>query len=244
MRNFGLIGKRLSHSFSKKFFENKFKFNKIKNADYQLFEIENSEDLPKWIQTHKSLCGFNITIPYKQEIIKYLDAIDPIAAGLNSVNCVKISNGKLHGYNTDTFGFDATLRPLVNSEMKALIFGSGGASKSIVHVLKCLNIKYEIISSSNANYKSYAQLIEADYKNHQLWINTTPVGMYPNTEDILNVRTSLIRSNHVIYDLIYNPPLTRLLKKAKEQQATIINGLQMLEIQAEKSWEIWNNTCP
>ncbi|MDF1676905.1 MAG: shikimate dehydrogenase [Vicingaceae bacterium] len=245
MRLFGLIGHPLAHSFSKKYFESKFKKEGITNCSYQLFDIENILDF-NTIKNTTELTGLNVTIPYKQSIIEHLDEIDTNAKLIGAVNTIKIDTAtkKTKGFNTDYYGFKNSLKPfLENTHQRALILGTGGASKAIVHVLKNLNIDCLFVSRTpkKDNEISYQDVNEYVIKHHQLIINTTPLGTYPNIESYPNISYENLTSNHLLYDLVYNPEETVFLKKGKEKGCLTINGLQMLKLQAEKSWEIWNS---
>jgi shikimate dehydrogenase len=244
MDNYGLIGKKLSHSFSKKYFEEKFENLNI-NAQYHLFEIEKIADIKQIIAHNPNLKGFNVTIPYKESIIPYLDMLHEDAYATNSVNCVKKEKDKWIGYNTDIIGFEFSLLndflpKDFNSE--ALILGNGGASKAVQYVLKKLEIAYTIVTrdSNSNNYLNYISLNKSVIDTHQLIINTTPVGMYPNIKEKLNFPFHLISSKHFLLDLIYNPLETYFLEKGTKKGATTQNGILMLHTQAEASWDIWS----
>ncbi len=245
MKQFGLIGHPLTHSFSKQYFEGKFKNENINNCSYQLFDIENIIDF-NTIKSVTELIGLNVTIPYKQEIIKYLDDIETNAKLIGAVNTIKIDpkTKKTKGFNTDYFGFKNSLKPfLENTHERALILGTGGASKAVHYVLKELNINCLFVSRTpkKDNEISYQDVNEYVIKHHQLIINTTPLGTYPNIENYPNIDYNNLTANHLLYDLVYNPEETTFLKKGKTKGCKTINGLQMLKLQAEKSWEIWNS---
>jgi len=241
MYKLGLIGTPLSHSFSKKYFDVKFKNEKLTNFTYNLYQLEDLKNIHTLIST-EGLIGLNVTQPYKQKIIKYLDDCDPIAIKTKSVNTIFINpktNEKI-GFNTDAFGFK-TLLSYFNSKLpkKGLILGSGGVSKTISYVLKKNNIEHKIVSRkpkhNMLNYMELKQCIN-DFK---LIINTTPLGQYPNTDLCPNIPYNLISEKHQCIDLIYNPKTTIFLKKAHDQGAQIINGEKMLTSQASKAWGIW-----
>ena len=236
---FGLIGKSLSHSFSKKFFAAKFKREGLAHT-YENFELSTIHDFPQLLQTQKDLAGLNVTIPYKSEIIPYLDKISAEAAEIGAVNTIRFVNGQLQGFNTDVFGFVESLRPLLKTyHTKALVLGSGGASRAVCHGLKKLNIDYKIVSRHPQNGQlSYAQASD-NLDEYRIVINTTPAGTFPKTEDKPDLRLEKVSENHLFYDLIYNPPKSRLLKEAEMQGALIKNGQEMLVLQAAKAWEIW-----
>jgi len=238
---YGLIGKNINYSFSKKFFNNKFENEKI-NATYKNFDIKKIEEF-KTIVTENNISGLNITIPYKESIINQLDYVDPTAKEIGAVNTIKFHNNILSGYNTDYLGFYTSIKNIVNSNTKALILGTGGASKAIAYTLKILKIKYLFVSRSkkNKNYINYNEISKEIINKHNLIINCTPLGTFPEINQIPQIPISLITKRHIVYDLIYNPSKSLLLKKSEENGATIINGYQMLENQAMESWKIWNS---
>ena len=238
---YGLIGKNINYSFSKNFFNNKFENEKI-NAVYINFDIKKIEEF-KTIVTENNISGLNITIPYKESIINQLDYVDPTAKEIGAVNTIKFHNNILSGYNTDYLGFYTSIKNIVNSNTKALILGTGGASKAIAYTLKILKIKYLFISRSkkNKNYINYNEISKEIINKHNLIINCTPLGTFPEINQIPQIPISLITNRHIVYDLIYNPSKSLLLKKSEENGATIINGYQMLENQAMESWKIWNS---
>lgn len=240
---YGLLGKNISYSFSKKFFTNKFKKEKI-SCEYVNFDIQTINELPEILDKNiKSLKGFNITIPYKEEIFNYLDEIDAVAKEIKAVNCVKIIDQYyLKGFNTDAYGFEKSLLPIVKSQhRKALILGTGGASKAVAYVLKKMKIDFLFVSRNpKKNQINYTDLTSEVIKTHSLIINTTPLGTKGKLEKLQpKILYEYINETHILYDLIYNPPETQFLLKGKEKGATIKNGLEMLELQAKKSWEIW-----
>ena len=238
---YGLIGKNINYSFSKKFFNIKFENEKI-NAVYINFDIKKIEEF-KTIVTENNISGLNITIPYKESIINQLDYVDPTAKEIGAVNTIKFHNNILSGYNTDYLGFYTSIKNIVNSNTKALILGTGGASKAIAYTLKILKIKYLFVSRSkkNKNYINYNEISNEIINKHNLIINCTPVGTYPEIDQIPKIPISLISNRHIVYDLIYNPSKSLLLKRCEENGAKIINGYQMLENQAMESWKIWNS---
>lgn len=245
MDKYGLIGKNISYSFSKDFFNKKFEVEAIKNASYHNFDIESILDFPKVLKDHPELKGLNVTIPYKELVIPYLDKLDKKAKKIGAVNTIKISKkGKLTGYNTDYYGFKKSLKPFIKPHhKKALILGTGGASKAIAYALKKMKIDYSFVSrnaSEHATY-TYHELSENDIKNNQILINCTPLGTFPNIEACPNIPYQAISSQHILFDLIYNPIETKFLALGKAKNATTINGLKMLELQANKAWEIWNS---
>ena len=239
MKSYGLLGKSLDHSFSKTYFTEKFNSLGIE-ATYQNFELSTIDQFAS-LKNFNKISGFNVTIPYKTEIIPYLDELDPISKKIGAVNTIKIVKGKCIGYNTDYFGFRRSLEGFLkgNKIDNALILGSGGASMAVQKVLNDTHISYRVVSrKGDFNYNSLDQKIILENK---LIINTTPLGMLPDVTSSPNIPYQFITENHFLYDLIYNPKETLFLKKGREQSAHTLNGLQMLELQAEKSWEIWNN---
>jgi len=245
MDKYGLIGKNISYSFSKDFFNKKFEVEAIKNTSYQNFDIESILDFPKVLKDHPELKGLNVTIPYKELVIPYLDKLDKKAKKIGAVNTIKISKkGKLTGYNTDCYGFKKTLKPFMKPHhKKALILGTGGASKAIAYALKKMKIDYSFVSRNASEHTTYSyhDLSENDIKNNQILINCTPLGTFPNIEACPNIPYQAISSKHILFDLIYNPIETKFLALGKAKNATTINGLKMLELQANKAWEIWNS---
>lgn len=236
MKVYGLIGKKLDHSFSLKFFNEKFKKEKISNVIYKNFEINDVEDFKKIIN-RTNIYGINVTIPYKQTIIPYLDALCPEARKVNSVNTIKIYENKLIGYNTDIIGFEHSINTLKKYK-KAIILGNGGSSQAVQYVLNKLNKEF-IVISRNSKY-NYAYIDFNLLKTHKLIINTTPLGMFPKIEKYPNIPYQYLNSSHYLYDLIYNPPTTKFLKEGIKRGSNTKNGLDMLKKQAEASWDIWN----
>lgn len=238
MKTYGLIGKNISYSFSRNYFANKFKKEDIKNSQYINFDIDNLSELNNIFNTDNF--GFNVTIPYKEAIIPYLDSLDFHAEKIGAVNTIKIENEKKIGFNTDWIGFKKSIEPLLNSHhTKALILGTGGASKAVIYALD--QLKIETLMVSRYGEISYEDLSEEIIQNHAIIINCTPVGTFPNVDAAPEIPYHFITKNHFAYDLIYNPAETLFLKKCKEKGAVVKNGLEMLEIQAEASWKIWNS---
>lgn len=248
MRKFGLIGFPLGHSFSKGYFTRKFERDNITDCLYDNFPIDQISKIKELIELEKTLIGLNVTIPYKEKVIPFLDEKDQEAEQIGAVNTIQIfrsgNNIKLKGYNTDVIGFEqpllSALKPIHKS---ALILGTGGASKAVVFVLRKHSIDYRFISRNpkESSILSYSDLTPEIISEHKIIINTSPVGMYPLTEDYPDIPYNSISSDHILYDLIYNPEKTVFLKKGEEKKATLINGLPMLIGQAEGSWQIWNN---
>lgn len=243
MKTYGLIGKNISYSFSRNFFDKKFEDEHIP-ARYLNYDLAQAGEIKKILRDNPEIEGLNVTIPYKQEIIPYLDRLDSIAAQIGAVNTIKIEKtGKLTGYNTDYFGFMESLKPhLQKQHTHALILGTGGASKAVAFALNKLNISYKFVSRTpTSGNLLYSEINKECLEYHKLIINCTPLGTYPNISDYPPIPTDCITKEHLVFDLIYNPPVSALLKQALQQHATVINGQLMLELQAEKAWEIWNS---
>lgn len=249
MRLFALIGYPLKHSFSKKYFTEKFERENIQECAYELLELPDYEQFPALLKAHPALVGLNVTIPHKQNVIQFLDELDASsAARIGAVNTIKVTaDGRLKGYNTDYYGFKTSLEAWLSSlqispvSLSALVLGNGGAAKAVLAALEDLSIKHQIVSrQASINSLSYDGLTEAVMASHRLIINTSPVGTYPQVEQCPDIPYKLLTNNHLLYDLVYNPAETMFLQKGKEQGAFIHNGLSMLHLQAEKAWEIWN----
>lgn len=243
MRQFGLIGYPLSHSFSKGYFTEKFLKEGIDDCHYDIFPLESIGDFVDLCEQHKNLVGLNVTIPYKEKIIPFLDELNNEAAAIGAVNTIKFINGKKIGYNSDCYGFEMSLKPLLKPyHTNALILGTGGASKAVEYVLKKLGISFQYVSrNKTANTINYDELDERIIHHSKLIINSTPLGMYPNIENSPDISYDFITDKHLLFDLIYNPEETQFLKEGKQRGAQTKNGLEMLYLQAEKSWEIWNS---
>jgi len=246
MRLFGLVGYPLSHSFSEKYFTEKFKREKITEARYMLFPLKEINDFSSLIQRF-DFSGMNVTVPFKIEIMKHLDEIDEEAAAAGAVNTIKFykKNDTLitKGYNTDIFGFEKLLEKFIlPHNTKAMILGTGGGSKAVAYVLKKRKIPFSFVSRNpgDAGIYSYQSLTEEIITGHQLIINTTPVGMFPEIDKFPDIPYSFITAGHVCIDLIYNPGMTVFLMKSEHRKATVVNGMEMLSAQAEQSWKIWN----
>lgn len=239
MRHFGLIGRELGHSFSAKFFNAKFQSEKI-DADYKLFEIDSIIKLGELLGRNQ-LDGFNVTIPYKESIVPYLDDLTDEAREIGAVNCVEIRNGKLIGHNTDITGIEASLHWLEADERcKALVLGTGGASKAVQYALRKRGVEFKVVSRDQSRGDvTYENLTAEIIAEHKLIINTTPVGMYPNVDEAPAIDFEAIGSEHRIFDLVYNPAQTELLRRAEECGAQTMGGMLMLQTQAIASWHIW-----
>lgn len=246
MKLFGLIGHPLSHSFSKKYFTEKFKKEGTTDCSYELYDIPEVSMLTKIIDNTPNLLGLNVTIPYKEKVIELMDKMNENASLIGAVNTIKIDpiSKKTTGYNTDYYGFKKSLKPFLNNNHeRALILGTGGASKAIIYALKELNIDYLLVSRNpkEDNEISYDAVNNYVIKHHQLIINTTPIGTFPNVNESPSLPYNLLTNNHLLYDLVYNPSETIFLKNGKINNCITINGAEMLKLQAEKAWEIWNN---
>lgn len=247
MNIYGLIGFPLSHSSSPEIFSHIFRNSGVQNSVYRLFPFEDISFLPSLIKQHPSLKGLNVTIPYKKTVIPYLDEVDPLAEQIGAVNVIKISTkeGKtwLKGYNSDVYGFETSFKAFIEQYkgLKALILGSGGSSLVVQYVLGKLKIPFKIVSRNKTNnYLTYSELDSSVMNSFRIIINTTPLGMFPDVSSFPDLQYQFITSNHFLFDLIYNPSETTFLKKGIERGASVKNGSEMLQIQAGKAWEIWN----
>jgi shikimate dehydrogenase len=245
MKQYGLIGHPLTHSFSKKYFSAKFIRENILDCSYTLFDIESIAHLKDILLNNSNLKGLNVTIPYKESVIPFLTEIDSKAKAIGAVNTIKISTDKkkVKGFNTDYDGFKNSLKPFLNiHHERALILGTGGASKTVRFVLNELNIDCLMVSRNpkNSNEISYEEVNKYVMMHHQIIINTTPVGTFPKINQCPDIAYDMLTTKHLLYDLVYNPEETLFLKKGNEKGCITINGLQMLQIQAEKAWKIWN----
>jgi len=241
---FGLIGYPLSHSFSKKYFSEKFKREGISNCYYELFPIEKIGDLRKVLATYPNLKGLNVTIPYKEEVFAFLDEIDSSAKGVGAVNVIRIEGSKLSGYNSDVYGFSESLKSFIAENNKhpegALILGTGGAAKAVTYVLNQMNMPYCLVSrKAGAERITYDQITPDILAKYSLIINTTPLGMSPQISTFPDIPYHYLGNGQLLYDLVYNPELTTFMRKGNEQGCPTKNGLEMLYLQAEKAWEIW-----
>jgi shikimate dehydrogenase len=243
MRRYGLIGYPLSHSFSQKYFTDKFQQEGITGCVYENFPLAGIDEFAALIQQNPDLNGLNVTIPYKEKVIPFLTAQSEVVKTIGACNCIKIENGELTGHNTDVVGFEESLRPLLQPHhRKALVLGTGGAAKAVHYVLNKLGISFYEVSRTPANTRqiSYQQVDEAVIKEHEVIINTSPLGMYPKVDECPPLPYEALTSKHYLFDLVYNPAKTLFLQKGEEQGAAIKNGHDMLIIQAEESWRIWN----
>jgi shikimate dehydrogenase len=243
---FGLVGRNISYSFSKGYFAQKFKVEGFTDHQYVNFDLQSIDELPDVVQKYPSvLRGMNVTIPYKQEVFAYMDSVDEVAQKVRAVNTIKITQeGDLKGYNTDVVGFRNSIVPLLKSHhQKALILGTGGASKAVANVFEELEIEFLKVSRNpkNSDEIAYAELNKDLMLDHTVLVNCTPLGTFPNVERKPDIPYKFISENHLLYDLIYNPNKTAFLQEGEQRGAQIKNGLEMLELQAEESWRIWSS---
>jgi shikimate dehydrogenase len=240
---FGLIGYPLTHSFSKNYFTQKFQREGVSDCVYELFPLEQIESFPDLIAAHSNLTGLNVTIPYKEKVLPYLTELSDAVKEVGACNCIKVQNDKLTGYNTDVTGFENSLKPLLKpNHTRALVLGTGGAAKAVVWVLKKLGIAYGYVSRRTGDgMLSYDELTEEIIRRYPLIINTTPLGMQPNVESKPSLPYKAIGEEHLCYDLVYNPVKTGFLAEAEKRGAVIKNGQEMLELQAEAAWAVWNS---
>lgn len=248
-RIYGLIGFPLTHSFSQNFFNQKFESEGI-NAEYINFEIADIGDLMEVFASHPTLSGLNVTIPYKEQVIPYLDAMDPIAAEIGAVNVIRIirkpgmpdNDFLLKGYNSDIIGFGDSIAPLLTpSRKKALVLGTGGASKAVACALRRLGVEPLPVSRTEKEGAiTYGQLTKHIMESHKIIVNTTPLGMYPHTDECPDIPYHMLDSECLCYDLIYNPDTTLFMQRSRQYGAEVKNGLEMLLLQAFASWNIWN----
>lgn len=241
MRLFGLIGMPLAQSFSKKYFAEKFEKEGIPDATYGLFPLESIDQLPGLLAGHPHLEGLNVTIPYKEQVLPYLQSLSNDAKAIGACNCIKISDGNLTGFNTDAPAFKKSLLPQLQSHhKKALILGTGGAAKAVVYVLQSMGIEYAFVSRSAGSGFTYEELTKDVVQDYSLIINATPLGSFPKVDAAPAIPYEYLSEKNYLYDLVYNPAKTLFLQKGAEQGALIKNGYEMLVGQAELSWEIWN----
>lgn len=246
MRVFGLIGQTLKHSFSKVYFTQKFAELGITDCRYENFEIPSIDDFKALLDSQPELEGLNITIPYKEAVLPYLDVPAAVVKEVGACNCIKISGGRLYGFNTDVVGFRQSLQKvLLPHHQKALVLGTGGAAKAVHYALKELGISSTPVSRYKvAHGFIYEELTREVIEEHTLIVNTTPVGMYPKVDEAPSIPYEYLTPRHLLYDLTYNPSKTLFLQKGEERGARICNGQEMLELQAEESWRIWNSELP
>ncbi len=246
MRKFGLIGYPLGHSFSKKYFTEKFRREGISDCLYENYPLTDINQLQE-LSSDKELTGLNVTIPYKTAVLPFLDRIDSEAEAVGAVNVIKINKYpgsiELSGFNSDIYGIADTLKPVINQgNVKALVLGTGGSSKAVCHVLASLLIDYRLVSRrKKTGCLTYRDLDKHILGGAGLIVNTTPLGMFPLTEGSPDINYDLLGPEHILFDLVYNPEITTFLRKGQERGCTVLSGLKMLHSQAEKSWEIWNS---
>ena len=241
-KKFGLIGKNIDYSFSKKYFLEKFKKENL-DYTYSNFDIVNISEIESILQNN-SISGYNVTIPYKEEIINFLDEIDEVAKDIGAVNTIKKIDNRNIGFNTDSIGFEKSLLPLIENKIpkNALILGSGGASKAVKYVLKKLKINYSTVSRKEGKSEFvYENLNEVILNKFKMIINCSPVGTFPNINNCPNIPYEFLTKDHILYDLVYNPIESLFLKRGRKLGCKTKNGLEMLEIQANESWSVWNN---
>jgi shikimate dehydrogenase len=247
MKLLGLIGYPLDHSFSVPYFREKFRNQEITGYEYLNFPIKTVDELKTLITEHSDLAGLNVTIPYKQAVIPYLDHLDPLSREIGAVNTIRISRQKdracLEGFNTDVYGFYHSLSPLLKGQVnRALILGTGGASMAVAYALKLMKIDYLFVSRKPLKgMLGYNDLCQTIIKNHNIIINTTPAGTWPDISEFPDIPYDLLSNHHILFDLVYNPPETKFMELGKRKGAMVMNGFKMLTLQAERSWEIWTS---
>ena len=247
MRKFGLIGYPLGHSFSKKYFTNKFHNEQISNCSYENYQLRSLDELGELISRDENLNGLNVTIPYKSDILRFLDVVDPEAMEIGAVNVIKIKRSvsgiALYGFNSDVTGIKDTLFPYINDNVRnALVLGTGGSSRAVCYVLNNFGINVcKVSRERKPGVLMYSEIDSGIIDQTQLIINTTPLGMFPNIESKPDINYKKLNRKHILFDLVYNPELTSFLRMGAEQGCVVLSGIKMLYSQAEKSWEIWNN---
>tara|TARA_B100000963_G_scaffold69042_1_gene57346 strand:- start:38246 stop:38998 length:753 start_codon:yes stop_codon:yes gene_type:complete len=242
IKRYGLIGKNIEYSFSRGYFKKKFETENLHDCIYTNFDLNQIKEL-KNVLSLKNIFGLNVTTPYKRDVIHYLDRLSPAAEKVNAVNTIKFhKDGTTSGHNTDVYGFEKSLLEIINKlPKKALILGTGGASSAVAYVMKKLKIEFSYISRRGGeNTTIYTDVDEITINEHELIINASPVGTFPNIDNAPDLPYQFLTKNHILYDLIYNPAETQFLREGKTRGSKILNGQKMLEYQAEKSWEIWN----
>lgn len=241
-RQFGLIGFPLSHSFSKGYFTEKFAREGIVDAGYENYPLSLISEFPALCAHHPNFIGLNVTIPYKEAVISFLNDLSDEAKAIGAVNTILFREGRKIGFNTDAYGFEHSLRPLLRPHHnRALVLGTGGASKAIVYVLDKLGIDYQFVSRKSGEHTlTYEDLHPEIIAAHTLIINTSPLGMYPDIDSAPEIPYTAISRDHLLYDLVYNPPVTRFMQMGIENGAKVKNGMEMLHLQADRAWEIWS----
>ena len=249
MKTYGLIGHKLGHSFSKKFFTEKFKKEHLSECEYVNFELDTINGFPELFKRNDHIYGLNCTIPYKQQVIGFLDETDPEAAKIGAVNTIKVIRHndriRLKGFNTDAYGFEHSFSPLLKEyHRKALILGTGGASKAVKYVLEKLGIDYLFVTTKTVKEKkriNYSEITRELLSHYSVIINATPLGTFPNTETCPDIPYQYLTKKYLLYDLVYNPEETLFMRQGKNMGAIVKNGLDMLHLQAVRAWEIWNS---
>lgn len=247
MRKYGLIGYPLGHSFSQKYFAEKFAREKIHDCSYENFPMATIDQLPLLLKDNPGLCGLNVTIPYKNEVLEFIDVKDPVINEISAANVLKIKriNNKIriYGYNSDIVGIMDSIQPFLNEKVKdALVFGTGGSSGAVSWVLKKLGINVKLVSRNRKpGIMNYQDINHKILSKTDLIVNTTPLGMYPDISGKPEINYDFLNEKHILFDLVYNPEYTAFLKAGQERGCKIITGLKMLYSQADRSWEIWNN---
>jgi shikimate dehydrogenase len=240
-RLFGLIGKNISYSFSKEYFRYKFNKEKITNSRYEILDLPSIKNFEKNLKKYPNLRGINVTIPYKKEIIQYVNDLSDEASAISAVNTIRIKDNSILGYNTDAFGFKKSfVKNLQSTHKNAIILGNGGATQAIIYVLKQLKVPYLIISRNKKGDISYKEINDFLLKKYKIIIQCTPLGTFPTTNQSPLIPYKLLTKDHYLYDLVYNPVESKFLKKGAKMGAIVKNGLEMLYIQAELSWDLWN----
>lgn len=241
-KRFGLVGRNISYSFSAGYFAKKFEKAGLDNYSYTNFDIDSISQLPEILEKTKRLKGLNVTIPYKEEVLPLLDSISKTASIIGAVNTIVISKNGTKGYNTDHYGFRKALEPLLTPHhKKALILGTGGASKAVAYALRRMKIEYDFVSRTATDViYAYEDLDAAIFEDYQIIINTTPLGTFPNMKECPPIDYSQFTKNHLAFDLVYNPEETEFMKRAAQKGAKTSNGYEMLVHQAEKAWKLWN----
>lgn len=240
---YGLIGRNISYSFSRKYFSEKFENLGLEDHSYQNFDLASIDELPAILENTTQLKGLNVTIPYKEEVIEYLDRLEPKAAEIGAVNTIQITAEGLIGHNTDMFGFEKAIEPLMSNDDKyALILGTGGASKAVAYVFKNLGLEFRFVSRNPEEGQwQYKDLNQQVMEQYTIIVNSTPLGTYPDINLKPDIPYHYLTKDHLLFDLIYNPEITAFMKEAQSRGARFSNGQKMLELQAEKAWEIWNS---
>jgi len=247
MRKYGLIGFPLGHSFSQKYFTEKFAREQINDCFYENFPIESIGRLPELLRDNPDVCGLNVTIPYKTSVLEYVDVTDPAVIDIGAANVLKIKKiegrPRIIGYNSDTYGIRESVMPYISQNLKsALILGTGGSSKAVAYTIKKLGLSVTMVSRKrNPGFIRYSEITASVIAKTDMIINTTPLGMFPDITSCPEIDYDLLNDHHILFDLVYNPEMTEFLIRGKERGCKIISGLQMLYSQAERSWEIWNN---